>query len=403
MEMDLFLQFGWGMMEHCRVLLEEWGGGTVVLSPRDLEKEQLPRFSKQLNESDSVSVLLDPQFYLPRCDHPRLQSHKYWPRDYDSGSYLHGEGLQALIMDLMKLNSDIGSQAIILPGLLCSVVDDLWLDFHTKCIQKASELGPDRQVFSTIALSAQVMADLDQIHRILEYAEEWEVDGYYVVFEHPKGEYISKEPIWLANILDFSAGLKLLGKQVVIGYCSHQMLICANSSVDAICSGTWMNVRSFPPEKFFAEYQEEIRRRSTWYYCPQLFSEYKIPFLDIALRLGVLDKIKPSNVFNSEYVEHLFSGVQPTTVGLQEPDAFRHYLLSLKTQATIIRKGSFQETAKGYLAQIDFAETELEALRKIGVKGQERDFFDALDVNKAALAVHQSTRGPMLERQWSKL
>ena len=34
--MELHLQFGFGMMEHCRHLLTEWGSGTVVLSPRDL-------------------------------------------------------------------------------------------------------------------------------------------------------------------------------------------------------------------------------------------------------------------------------------------------------------------------------------------------------------------------------
>jgi hypothetical protein len=39
--MELFLQFGFGMMEHCRVLVDEWGGGTVILSPRDLNETQL--------------------------------------------------------------------------------------------------------------------------------------------------------------------------------------------------------------------------------------------------------------------------------------------------------------------------------------------------------------------------
>ena len=32
--MELFLQFGYGMMEHCRVLLSAWGGGTTILSPQ---------------------------------------------------------------------------------------------------------------------------------------------------------------------------------------------------------------------------------------------------------------------------------------------------------------------------------------------------------------------------------
>jgi hypothetical protein len=35
-EMELYLQFGYGMMEHTRRLVDEWDGGTVILSPRDL-------------------------------------------------------------------------------------------------------------------------------------------------------------------------------------------------------------------------------------------------------------------------------------------------------------------------------------------------------------------------------
>ncbi len=40
--MNLYLQLGHGMMEHCRHLISRWGGGTVILSPRDLSPDQLP-------------------------------------------------------------------------------------------------------------------------------------------------------------------------------------------------------------------------------------------------------------------------------------------------------------------------------------------------------------------------
>ena len=43
--MDLHLQFGYGMMDHCRHLVKSWSGGTVILSPRDLERKQLVKLS----------------------------------------------------------------------------------------------------------------------------------------------------------------------------------------------------------------------------------------------------------------------------------------------------------------------------------------------------------------------
>ena len=61
--MELHLQFGWGMMEHCRHLLTHWGGGTAILSPRDLSPTQLSRLAVDLQRIPNVSTLIDPQFY----------------------------------------------------------------------------------------------------------------------------------------------------------------------------------------------------------------------------------------------------------------------------------------------------------------------------------------------------
>ena len=69
-----------------------------------------------------------------------------------------------------------------------------------------------------------------------------------------------------------------MGSEVILGYCTHQMLVAGAAKVSAIASGTWMNVRSFPPEKFKAVYEEEIRQRATWYYCPQALSDIRSPF-----------------------------------------------------------------------------------------------------------------------------
>ncbi len=66
------------------------------------------------------------------------------------------------------------------------------------------------------------------------------------------------------------------------------MLIASVAKVDAIASGTWMNLRSFPPAKFRASYDDEIKQRAIWYYCPQALSEYKLFYLDIAKKLGKL-------------------------------------------------------------------------------------------------------------------
>ncbi len=401
--MEVHLQFGFGMMEHCRHLLTEWGGGTVVLSPRDLNDKQLRSLAADVAGIEGGKTLLDPQFYVPHADHDRLCSHGFWPADFASGSFFQGPEMVVLVRQIVELNKDLGTEAIILPGILANPVDDLWLAHHESFLTTARDLAGGTKVFATLALGADTARSREQVTTLLEAVTRWGADGYYIVCEHPNGEYLVQDAIWLAHVLDLTAGLRLAGAQVILGYCNHQMLAAHVARANAICSGTWMNVRSFPPDKFNKEYEEEIRRRATWYYCPQALSEYKIPFLDVAYEQGVLDLMKPPSEFDGGYADQLFSGVQPSSVRFSEQAAFRHYLHALRGQAQALHAASYDEARQVHEQTLNDAEDLLGTLGSNGVFGANRDFTDSLDVNRAALAMLDSQRGAVLRRRWTSL
>lgn len=401
--MELYLQFGHGMMQHCRHLIDHWGGGTAVLSPRDLTTDQLLRLAGDVTGLEGGRVLLDPQFYLPHADHHRLCAHDFWPDSYETGAFFQGQQLRTLLTQLRSLNAALGSYAVILPGLLASQVNDDWLEIQRAVAEDSRQVFDDRPIYSTIALGAEATIDQDQIAYLLEAAPSWTIDGYYIVCEHPNGDYLVDAPNWLANVLDLAAGLRLRGSRVILGYCNHQMLAAAAAKVDAICSGTWMNVRSFPPDKFRQAYDDEIRRRATWYYCPQALSEYKIPFLDIARRQHLLERMAPSPDLDGGYTSQLFSGPQPTAVGLQEQRAFRHYLHCLRSQALAAEKATYDETVEAQESMLNDAEDLLARLSRGGIRGQGRDFSDYVDVSRASLALLGSLRGAMLRRRWNAI
>jgi hypothetical protein len=402
--MELQLQFGYGMMEHCRTLLTQWQGGTVILSPRDLTDEQLGRFSASLHEIGGTGLLLDPQFYLPHADHERLCSHHYWPTEYQTGIFWQGPALQTLLERLRDLNRRLDTSYFVLPGMLATQVDEDWLGVQQSTLEEASALKTGQPLMMTIALSADASRNPDQIANLLERAERWRPDSFYVVIEHPNGQYLVDDPNWLANVIDLAAGLRLMRRcPVVLGYCNHQMLIAALAKTTAIASGTWMNVRSFPPEKFVTDYEEEMKQRATWYYCPQALSEYKIPFLDIAARLRLLDRMAPPADLDGGYSTPLFSGAQPSSVGFTEQSAFRHYLYALRQQVLRVPQTTFDEAVDGHRRTLDDAETTLRVLGSAGIRGQQRDFTTMLDVNRAALELFISLRGPMLRREWGNI
>lgn len=407
--MELYLQFGYGMMEHSRQLISDWNGGTVVLSPRDLTADQLIRLSNDIRMLSGGSVLLDPQFYLPHADHERLCNHDYWPRDYQTGNFWHGQGLSQLLANLWSLNAVLGTRAFILPGLLASKINFDWLNIQQAILAGAANFSrlreqipnlPELPIYSTIALSAEAVQDTEAISEVIDAASSWKADGYYVVCEHPNGSYLTEDANWLANILDLAAGLRLTGAKVIIGYSNHQILLAACTNATAICSGTWMNVRSFPPDKFRSSFDEEIKQRTTWYYCPQALSEYKLPFLDLARRQSVLEKLRPSPNFDDGYAAPLFAGAQPSSVGFTEQAAFRHYLTNLRRQCQLATRPSFEEAVQVQEDSLNSAEELLGQLSAKGIRGQLRDFAEIVDVNRAALALLSTTRGAMLRRAW---
>jgi hypothetical protein len=401
--MELNLQFGYGMMDHCRTLLTQWGGGTAILSPRDLNDDQLHRLAHQINEITNARVLLDPQFYLPNADHERLRSHRYWPHDYQTGTFWGGGGIQQLVANVAQLNAELQSDQMLLPGMLAHAIDETWLATQSEAINAAQQLNTTQFLIATVALSGDALRNPDQVAELIEASEDWDIDGVYLVCEHPSAGYFVEEPLWLAHVMDIIAAFRLRGKSVILGYSNQQLLIAACAKVDAISSGTWMNVRAFPQAKFRTSYEEEIRQRAIWYYCPHAMSEFKIPFLDVAYSQRMLEVLRPRMESSDASAALLFSGVLPSSIGFTEQASFRHYLSCLRAQVSRCSGASFDETVEIHERLLDEAADTLARLRRAGVLGQVRDFGQIVDVNRAALELFRSTRGPMMRRRWDAI
>lgn len=76
--------------------------------------------------------------------------------------------------------------------------------------------------------------------------------------------------------------------------------------------------------------------------------------------------------------------------------AFRHYLNCLHDQAENAELGTFDDTVARYEDMLNSAETLLATLAARRIRGQQRDFGEIIDVNRAALAVLASTGGRCL-------
>lgn len=396
--MDLFLQFGHGMMGHCEHLIEKWGEGTVILSPRDLKKDQLETFSKKISKSEG-KTLLDPQYYNPRATHEKLIEHEHWINDqehYDTSVLSDYRFLTNKFEAIKKMNSDTKTYAYIIPSILCDAVDDLWFDVQNIFLDVAYKIFDDKERYATIALTKEVLEDENAVERLIDASDNWDVDGYYIV---PEGEYLIESTYWLSNLAILVAGLKLQSRKVIVAYASHQMLYLSCSKADAIASGTFLNVRSFNSKKFLIKKDDSVSRRAIWYYCPQALSEYRLRALDQAERVGGLDLLKPYGKSNL-YTDKLFSARPPSSSGFNESLAFRHYLDELKKQCSLATKSSFEETINFNNDLIESALGFMQKLKSEGIRENNRSFGEVADYNLDAIDILQKEYGALLKRKW---
>ena len=398
--MELYIQMGHNTQSLALEYLDYFGDGTLILSPMNIAQNSLGRYSVDVHKKNG-KLLLDPQLYYPRKYQKRLAKYQYWP--LDNLTSLEMGGFERVVRELAELNKYIGAEDFILPSITSKRVDELWNKVQKLIIEHAKTYASDIEYIHTIALSSDVVNDEMQIERIISYVEEWDVKGVYIVCEHPEKFYLVDRPLWVSNMMSLAAGIKRQHKKVIIGYASHQLLCMALTKCDAIASGNYLNLRWFQSEHFETNDEKQQSRRTTWYYCPQALSEYKIPFLDIAKRMGILEKMKTPESMSNPYSDILFGPALPSSADFKEGKASRHYLFCLRKQCEDSVRESYQETKNAHLAMLGTAELLLSGLNEKGIKGQNRDFTEILDVNRAAIAAFDMAYQYPLSQEWKNL
>jgi hypothetical protein len=398
--MKLYIQMGHGMQKICTELSEYWGGATVILSPLNTVEKKLKPFSASLWKTGG-HVLLDPQMYSPRKYHKNLQKYNYFPKAGITNIEMGDCG--DVIASLAQMNSEINSEAFILPSQTISKFDERWHKVQSAVANQGRQYANGRKLFQTISLSSDAITDETQIENIVQSASQWDVDGVYIVCEHPQRYYLIDKPIWVVNLLSLVAGIKRSKKEIIVGYANHQLLCLALAKCDAIASGNFLNVRWFQPEHFETTENDDPSRRAIWYYCPQAFSEYKVTYLDVAERAGILASMSPPNNMKNPYSDVLFKGALPSATNYKEPDSFKHYLHCLKLQCESATKENYHQTRDALMVSLKTASAIIAGLREAKIKGQDRDFSEIIDVVEAAVSLLDKEYGFPLSQEWELL
>ena len=398
--MELYLQLGHGMQALAQELIKSWGNGTVSISPVNLQQEKLVAFSKKIHAAGG-QVLFDPQMFYPKEGHLKLQAYDYWPAQ--GVSITSGDGHAAINRELLRINNLINSTDIILPGIEMAEEQFAyclnWMNSSASYFAQKT----DKPLLATLCLYPETIRNAAAIEALVEQLKAIPVSGYYIIPHPSNNEYIVSDLSWVIGLLKLITCLKLAKKKVIVGYSNHQGLLYALANVDGIASGTYMNTRSFNPAKFKSPKDDDIKHKSTWYYLPTAFSEYKAALLDVAMQRGYLDAFYSHGEFQNPYSEMLFKGAQPSSTNYNETNSFKHYLHCLKVQCDMLSLDTYQETYAAYEFMLNTAENQMREFKRRGMSGQNRDFAPAVEANRVAMCANNEDYGFRLQLDWQQL
>lgn len=389
---------GYGMQQLSKNLLKLWNGGNIIISPVNIKQTQLTKFTKEI-KSLNGKILFDPQIFYPHDANSNLKEYDYWP----AGTISETSTLSAINAELLKLNNQIETDSIILPSSIMSESSFKSCYDQLSTTAKFFRSKTPKNLYATLCVASETVRNHLFIENIIDDLTNLDVDGFYVIAQPSNGEYINSDHLWTIGLLKLVSCLKLRKFSVIIGYSSHQTLVASLAKVDGIASGTYMNTRSFEPSKFQSHRDDDTKRKSTWYYLPEAFNEYKATILDVAKQRGFLQTFAPQGNFYNQYSSMLFSGAQPSSTNYNETNSFLHYLYCLKQQCEMLTKNSYDDTFNTYEFLLNNADNKIKELKRKGIRGQNRDFEPGIETNRIAMYALNEDYGFKLKLDWSTL
>ena len=156
---------GHGMQKMSGDLIQHWGKGTAILSPVNTAPNKTTVLSRQYRNHGG-EVLFDPQLYYPKDGADKLKLYDYWP---DAGVSISDSSMhQRICRDILVINEQISSKAIIIPGV---EMDIDGFEYGLTWIGDSAHYFRDhtaKPLLATVCLYTEVLRSQNAIETLVE-------------------------------------------------------------------------------------------------------------------------------------------------------------------------------------------------------------------------------------------
>lgn len=393
--MKMFLQQGYGMMGINREFAKKYEDIGFILSPRSLQANQKPsRLKEHADEIRQLGgkILFDPQFYQPRTNIAKILKFPYFDNLAYETSKFSGDQAKIFSSNVIDFQKNILQVSeYIIPGTYSNSLNEDWIQLQEDFTYGALASDNDGTFYQSISIGSDLVLN-DNFEDFVGSLVLSKVSGYYITLKKPSSDYATTNETYLYNLLNAFLSLRLAGKKIILGYANPQDLLFTSVGIKVLASGNYQNVRSFDPDIFFENDEDNRKRRSKWYFDNNTLSEYKPEQLALLQKRGLLDNFLPTNEYTKEFLE-----ASPiSSFPWNETANFKNYLYCMYQNCNNIGASNNQFT---YVENF-FTEKEKNAKRLIdsGQRAGNRTFtLDAFEASLSALSAIKFERLEDLE------
>jgi nucleotide-binding universal stress UspA family protein len=303
--------------------------GAIFSAINCTEAEAAEQIADVRASKKNFEIIFDPQLYAPSSEKGKLKKWAYFPKDVDtadvSSAVWWTEVNKKLAGTCQKLRVDSLCSPVVIP----KVFDDRYYSISTRVGNELASLGENRG-FRVLQTALVGMADLTSPDRALEVASiisQTDAERIYLVLvgtTFPRRELSDENE--LKGAMQLINSLERNSLNVLVGFCSSEILLWKAAGASSCASGKFFNLRRFTRQRF-----EEVDTEGGGQ-LPYWFEENLLAFLrqNDLLRVhkhGLLSSASQNNPYGQEILKNLDeaqrTGVKPKSwLGA----SWRHFL-----------------------------------------------------------------------------
>jgi hypothetical protein len=226
----------------------------AIFSPVNCnETEAVEQIVEARTARKNFEIIFDPQLYVPASERGKLQKWAYFPKDVDSADVSSSSWWSGLNKKLVIACQKVRADSVCSPVVIPKVFDD---KFYSTCTKAGNELlglvKPLKvDVLQTLLVNAPQLTSNDRSLEIASIISQTDATRIYLVIEantSPRREFADENE--LLGVMKLINALERNGVEVLVAFCSSELLLWKAAGARSCASGKFFNLRRFSRQRF---------------------------------------------------------------------------------------------------------------------------------------------------------